>query len=200
MDALLIHNDLKNTHDIILIGASTGGPNAIEKVITGLNADLNISVLVVQHMPSGFTKTFAERLNKKCSLSVLEASDGMKIEKNKVYIAPGGYHMVVQRSGIIRINTEPPIWGVRPAVDKLFISASAIYGSRVISVVLTGMGKDGAEGTVVVKMNKGITISQNEESSIIYGMPKVAYETGCVDYVLSINNIAAKIRSLINAT
>lgn len=89
---------------------------------------------------------------------------------------------------------------MRPAVDKLFISASTIYGSRVISVVLTGMGKDGAEGTVVVKMNKGITISQDEESSVIYGMPKVSYETGCVDYVLSLNNIAAKIRSLVNAT
>jgi two-component system, chemotaxis family, protein-glutamate methylesterase/glutaminase len=198
--ALLIHNDIKNRRDIILIGASTGGPKAIERVITELTTDLNVSVLVVQHMPSGFTKTFAERLNKKCSLNVLEAEDGMKIEKNKIYIAPGGFHMVVQKSGILKLNTEDPIWGVRPAVDKLFISASTIYGSRVISVVLTGMGKDGAEGTVVVKMNKGITISQDEESSVIYGMPKVSYETGCVDYVLSLNNIAAKIRSLVNAT
>ncbi len=196
----MVHNDLKNRRDIILIGASTGGPNAIEKVISGLTKDLNISVLVVQHMPSGFTRAFAERLNKKCQLNVLEASNGIKIEKNKIYIAPGGYHMTVERGGIIRLNQEPPIWGVRPAVDKLFISASSIYGNRIISVVLTGMGKDGAEGTVVVKMNKGITISQDESSSIIYGMPKVTYETGCVDYVLSLNNITAKIKSLVNAT
>lgn len=200
MDALLIHNDLNKRRDIILIGASTGGPNAIERIITELTTDLNISVLVVQHMPIGFTKAFAERLNKKCSLNVLEAEDGMKIEKNKIYIAPGGFHMVVQRSGVIKLNTESPIWGVRPAVDKLFASASSIYGNRVVSVVLTGMGKDGAEGTVVVKMNNGTTISQDEESSVIYGMPKVSFETGCVDYVLSINDIAAKIRSLVNAT
>ena len=148
-------------------------------------------------MPSGFTKSFAERLNKKCSLEVLEASDGIRIEKNKVYIAPGGYHMIVRQHGIIGLTNENPIWGVRPAVDKLFISASTIYGSKIISVVLTGMGKDGAEGTIVVKMNKGITIAQDEDSSVIYGMPKCAYETGCVDYVLPLNNIALKIKDLI---
>lgn len=196
----MVHNNLKNKRDIILIGASTGGPNAIEKVILELTTDLDISVLVVQHMPSGFTKAFAERLNKKCALNVLEASDGIKIEKNKVYIAPGGFHMTVERAGVIRLNKEPPIWGVRPAVDKLFISASAIYTNRVISVVLTGMGKDGAEGTVAAKMNKAITISQDENSSVIYGMPKVTYETGCVDYVLPLKDIASKIKTLVNAT
>ena len=188
----------KSKIDIILIGASTGGPNAIERVICGLDKSLNCAVLVVQHMPSGFTKAFAERLNKKCDLEVLEASDNMKIEKNKVYIAPGGYHMVVKESGIIKLNQEDPIWGVRPAVDKLFISASYIYTNRILSVVLTGMGKDGAEGTVVVKLNKGITISQDEASSVIYGMPKVTYETGCVDYVLPLDEISKKIRSLVN--
>lgn len=183
--------------DIILIGASTGGPNAIESIITKFTRELNSTVLIVQHMPSGFTKSFAERLNKKCSLHVLEASDGIRIEKNKVYIAPGGYHMTVKEKGIIRLNMEEPIWGVRPAVDKLFISASSVYGNRIISVVLTGMGKDGAEGTIVVKMNKGITIAQDERSSVIYGMPKCASETGCVDYVLPLHDIASKIKDLI---
>jgi len=183
--------------DILLIGASTGGPNAIEKTITQLTKELNVAVLIVQHMPSGFTKSFAERLNKKCELEVLEASEGIKIEKNKVYIAPGGYHMIVRDPGIIGLTKEEPIWGVRPAVDKLFVSASMVYGNRIISVVLTGMGKDGAEGTIVVKMNKGITIAQDENSSVIYGMPKCAYETGCVDYVLPLNDVASKIRSLI---
>ncbi|MDZ5001065.1 chemotaxis protein CheB, partial [Clostridium perfringens] len=92
----MVHNVLKSRRDIILIGASTGGPNAIEKVISELTTDLDISVLVVQHMPSGFTKAFAERLNKKCALDVLEGSDGIKIEKNKVYIAPGGFLMTVE--------------------------------------------------------------------------------------------------------
>lgn len=187
----------KSNKDIVLIGASTGGPNAIEKIITKITRELNVSVLIVQHMPSGFTKTFAERLNKKCQLEVLEASDGERVEKNKVYIAPGGYHMVVRGSGTIGLLKEEPIWGVRPAVDKLFISASSVYGNRIVSVILTGMGKDGAEGTVVVKMNKGITIAQDENSSVIYGMPKCAYETGCVDYVLPLNDIASQIKTLI---
>lgn len=189
---------VKSNKDIILIGASTGGPNAIEKIITEITRDLNAAVLIVQHMPSGFTKTFAERLNKKCQLEVLEAKDGIRVEKNKVYIAPGGYHMVVRGSGIIGLTKEDPIWGVRPAVDKLFISASSVYGNRIVSVILTGMGKDGAEGTIVVKMNKGMTIAQDENSSVIYGMPKCAYETGCVDHVLPLNDIASKIKSLIN--
>lgn len=194
----MINNSIKNRRDIILIGASTGGPNAIEKVISGLSLDLNAAILVVQHMPATFTKAFAERLNKSCELEVMEAKDGLCIEKNKVYIAPGGYHMVVVEPGIIKLNNEPTIWGVRPAVDKLFVSASTVYTNRIISVVLTGMGKDGAEGTIVVKMNKGITISQNEKTSTIYGMPKVAYETGCVDYVLPIDDISAKLKSLVN--
>ena len=193
-----MRNDaVRGIKDIILIGASTGGPNAIESIITQLTRELNVAVLIVQHMPSGFTKSFAERLNKKCSLEVLEASDGIRIEKNKVYIAPGGYHMVVRQPGIIGLTKEDPIWGVRPAVDKLFISASTTYGNKIISAVLTGMGKDGAEGTIVVKMNKGITIAQDEDSSVIYGMPKCAYETGCVDYVLPLKNIALKIKDLI---
>ena len=190
-------NSLRNKKDIILIGASTGGPNAIEKIVSEFGKDLNAAVLIVQHMPSGFTKTFAERLNRRCQLEVLEASDGIKIEKNKVYIAPGGYHMIVRDKGIIEINKEEPIWGVRPAVDKLFMSAAPIYKNRIISVILTGMGRDGSEGTVVVKMNNGITIAQDENSSVIYGMPKSAYETGYVDYVLPLKDIASKIKSLI---
>lgn len=190
----------KNKVNIILIGASTGGPNSIEKVICGLDKSINSAILVVQHMPSGFTKAFAERLNKKCDLEVMEATDGITIEKNKVYIAPGGYHMVVEEPGKIKLNKDDPIWGVRPAVDKLFISASYVYTDRIVSVVLTGMGKDGAEGTVVVKSNKGITISQNEETCVIYGMPKVTYETGCVDYVLPLEEISNKLKSLVSST
>ena len=191
-------NRRKSKIDIILIGASTGGPNAIEKLLCGLDRSINCAILVVQHMPSGFTKAFAERLNKKCDLEVLEASNGIEIEKNKVYIAPGGHHMVVKEPGVIKLNQEEPIWGVRPAVDKLFVSASYVYTNRIISVVLTGMGKDGAEGTVVVKLNKGVTISQNEDTCVIYGMPKVTYETGCVDYVLPLDEIPIKIKDLID--
>ncbi|GAB6167729.1 hypothetical protein JCM1393_01890 [Clostridium carnis] len=189
---------MDKVYDVLLIGASTGGPRAIEKVIKDITKDLNLIVLVVQHMPSGFTKSFAERLNNKCELEVLEAYQGLKLKKNTVYIAPGGYHMEISKGGVINLNQEKPIWGVRPAVDKLFISASNIYLKRVISVVLTGMGKDGAEGTVVVKLNGGVTIAEDESTCTIYGMPKATYETGAVDFVVPLDKISEKIKSLLN--
>lgn len=187
-----------NRYDVIVIGASTGGPKAIEKLLKELPGDLGVPVLVVQHMPKGFTKSFAERLNRCCKIEVLEASDGIRIEKNKVYIAPGGYHMEVIKGGRIQLNEDASIWGVRPAVDKLFISISKVFKERIISVILTGMGKDGAKGIVTIKAAGGITISQDEKSSTIYGMPKVAYETGAVDYVLPLDEIALKIKNLLN--
>lgn len=187
-----------NRYDVIVIGASTGGPKAIEKLLKELPGDLGVAVLVVQHMPKGFTKSFAERLNRCCKIEVLEASDGIRIEKNKVYIAPGGYHMEVIKGGRIQLNEDASIWGVRPAVDKLFISISKVFKERIISVILTGMGKDGAKGIVTIKAAGGITISQDEKSSTIYGMPKVAYETGAVDYVLPLDEIALKIKNLLN--
>lgn len=190
-------NLIKTNQPILLIGASTGGPNAIETILRELTQDLNLIVLIVQHMPKGFTKTFAERLNKICDLNVSEATDGIKIEKNNVYIAPGGFHMVLNKGGIINLNTDSLVWGVRPAVDNLFISAAPIYKENIISVVLTGMGKDGAKGSVKVKENNGITIAQDEKTSVIYGMPKVAFETGCIDYVLPLSEIVKKIKGLL---
>lgn len=187
-----------NDYDVIVIGASTGGPKAIEKVLKEFPDDLGVAVLVVQHMPKGFTKSFADRLNKCCRIEVLEADDGMRIEKNKVYIAPGGYHMEVVKGEKIQLNDEPIMWGVRPAVDKLFISIAKVFKERIISVILTGMGKDGAKGIATIKSGGGTTISQDEKSSIIYGMPKAAYETGAIDYVLPLDEIALKIKSLLN--
>lgn len=190
-------NLIKKSQPILLIGASTGGPNAIETILKELTSDLNLIVLIVQHMPKGFTKTFAERLNKVCDLNVSEATDGIKISKNNVYIAPGGFHMVLNRGGIINLNTDSLVWGVRPAVDNLFISAASIYKENIISVILTGMGKDGAKGSIKVKENNGITISQDEKTSVIYGMPKAAFETGCIDYVLPLSEIANKVKGII---
>lgn len=183
--------------EAVVIGASTGGPKALYKVITVLPDNIGVPVLVVQHMPTGFTKAFAQRLNLNSKLKVVEASDGDLIEKNVVYIAPGGYHMEVGRDKKIHLNTEPTIWGVRPAVDKLFISASAIYGSRLLSVILTGMGRDGAKGTVVIKDNGGITIAEHESTCTIYGMPKAAFETGKVDEVIPLDNIAQEINKVV---
>ncbi|WMJ81291.1 chemotaxis response regulator protein-glutamate methylesterase [Clostridium sp. MB40-C1] len=181
----------------VVIGASTGGPKALYKVVTKLPQNIGVPVFIVQHMPVGFTKAFADRLNANSEIEVVEATDGENIKDNVVYVARGGIHMEVGGDKKIHFNTEPPIWGVRPAVDKLFISASKIYKENLLSVVLTGMGKDGAEGTIVVKENGGITISEDKSTCTIYGMPKAAYETGKVDKVFPIDDIAGAIIKII---
>lgn len=182
----------------VVIGASTGGPKALYSVITKLSNALEVPVLVVQHMPAGFTKAFAERLNGASKLKVIEAYEGVAVEKNVVYVAPGGYHMIIGADKKIHLNDGPPIWGVKPAVDKLFISASAVFSSHLLSVILTGMGRDGAAGTIEIKNSGGITISEDESTCTIYGMPKAAYETGKVDMVLPLHNIAAEIENLVS--
>ena len=188
-----VSNVQERSVEVVVIGASTGGPKALYQVITALPDDIGVPVLVVQHMPVGFTKAFAERLNLNSKLKVVEASDGEIIEKNIVYIAPGGYHMEIDSGKRIKLNTEPTIWGVRPAVDKLFISATKVYGAHMLSVVLTGMGRDGAKGTAFIKDNGGITMAEHESTCIIYGMPKAAFETGKVDEIVPLQNVAREI-------
>ncbi|MEY8763071.1 MULTISPECIES: protein-glutamate methylesterase/protein-glutamine glutaminase [Clostridium] len=183
--------------DAVVIGASTGGPKALYSVITKFPEDMGVPVFVVQHMPSGFTKAFAERLDSNSDIKVMEAQDSMNAVKNTVYIAPGGFHMEVWRDKKIHLNKEPAIWGVRPSVDKLFLSASRVYGGNIISAVLTGMGRDGANGTVEIKKGGGITISEAESTCTIYGMPKAAYATGKVDLVLPVDKIASEILKII---
>ncbi|WP_040211173.1 protein-glutamate methylesterase/protein-glutamine glutaminase [Clostridium polynesiense] len=188
---------ISNDYGAVVIGASTGGPKAIHSIITALPGDIGAPVFVVQHMPEGFTKAFAERLNSNSKLQVVEASHNEEIEKNKVYVAPGGYHMEVDENNRIILNRNPTIWGVRPAVDKLFISASKIYNKKLISIVLTGMGKDGAQGTEAVKAEGGYTISEDKSTCTIYGMPKAAYETGSVDEVLPLHYIPDRLLALL---
>lgn len=185
--------------DSVVIGASTGGPKALYSVITKLPEELGVPVFVVQHMPVGFTKAFANRLNANSKIKVVEAENNELIEKNVVYVAPAGFHMEVFSDKKIHLNTEPSIWGVRPAVDKLFISASKVYGSHLLSIVLTGMGRDGANGTALVKDAGGMTISEDKSTCTIYGMPKAAYETGKVDIVLPLGEVPSKIIKLLSA-
>jgi len=183
--------------DAVVIGASTGGPKALQEVLTKLPSDLGVPVFVVQHMPEGFTKVFSERLDKACKMKVIEASEGMKISKDTIYIAKGGKHMTVGSNNVINLNEEPPMWGVRPAVDQLFNSAIKVYGGNLISAILTGMGRDGADGTSNIKDSGGITISEDKSTCIIYGMPKAAFETGKVDLVAPLNEIASRIIKII---
>lgn len=198
-----IKNNLKrNTNskiDVVLIGASTGGPKALYTLVTALPENLGVPVLIVQHMPVGFTKAFADRLDQNSRIKVEEGKDLESIERDTVYIAPGGYHMEVGSDKKIHLNTEPSIWGVRPAVDKLFISATKVYGGNILSVVLTGMGRDGAQGTIDVKKSGGVTISEDKSTCTIYGMPKVAFETGMVDEVLPITEIASEIVRIVKS-
>jgi two-component system chemotaxis response regulator CheB len=179
--------------DAVVIGASTGGPKALQEVLTKFPANLGVPVFVVQHMPEGFTKVFSERLDKACNMKVVEASDGMKISNDTIYIAKGGQHLTVGSNSAIHLNDEPPIWGVRPAVDKLFNSAIKVYKGNLVSAILTGMGKDGADGTANIKDNGGITISEDKSTCTIYGMPKAAFETGKVDLVVPLDEIARNI-------
>ncbi|MEG0641751.1 MAG: chemotaxis response regulator protein-glutamate methylesterase [Clostridium sp.] len=181
----------------IVIGASTGGPKVLFDILTALPGSINIPIFVVQHMPKGFTKAFAERINKSSELKVVEASDGDRIEKNTIYVAPGGYHMILKSKERIGLELTPSIHGVRPAVDKLFESAANIYKTALVGCICTGMGKDGAIGIRNIKMLGGYTISQDEGTSVVYGMPKAAYETGCVDNILPYNKIPQELIRLI---
>lgn len=182
----------------IVIGSSTGGPRALYAVITKLPEDLGVPVFIVQHMPEGgFTKAFADRLNSNSRMKVQEASHLQPIEKNNVYVAPGGYHMEIKADNRIHLNREPSVWGVRPAADKLFSSAAEVFGPGLLSIVLTGMGRDGARGTEEVKKAGGTTISEDEATCVIYGMPKAAYETGMVDVVSPLDKISEEIIKLV---
>lgn len=193
----MVKKSLVDKIEAVVIGASTGGPKALYTVITALPKNIGVPVFVVQHMPVGFTKAFADRLNSNSDIKVVEAYDGQQVEKDTVYIAPGGFHMEVHNDKKIHLNTEPTIWGVRPAVDKLFFSASKVYGRHLVSAVLTGMGKDGAQGTVEIKKNGGITLAEDKSTCTIYGMPKAAYETGMVDAVLPIEEVAIQILKVV---
>jgi two-component system chemotaxis response regulator CheB len=183
--------------EAIVMGASTGGPKALYEVVTKLPEKIGVPVFIVQHMPVGFTKAFAERLDKFSKIKVVEATQGQKIENDVVYIAPGGYHMEINNNRTILLTQDPPIWGVRPAVDKLFISAANIYNGKLLGVILTGMGKDGSKGVIEIKKHGGYNISEDESTCTIYGMPKAAFETNMVDEVVPLYNVTERIVNVV---
>lgn len=182
---------------VVLIGSSTGGPGALQQVITALPENLNAGVLVVQHMPPGFTNSLAKRLDDISAINVKEAEIGDVIQHGHVYVAPGGYHMTVKDNGVIDLNQEPPQHSVRPAADVTFESAVKTYGSKLVGVILTGMGFDGARGMDLLKKAGGKTIAQDESTSIVYGMPKVVVEMGNADKVLPVQEIADAIVAMV---
>ncbi len=181
--------------DALVIGASTGGPRALLKVIQQLPPRLQIPVFIVQHMPKGFTASFAQRLDAETRVTVKEVTDQMVIE-NCVYLCPGDYHMTI-KNNLLQLNQQPKLHGTRPAVDYLFSSAASRYRQNLVAVLLTGMGRDGAAGMKDIKYDGGYTIAQDKESSVVFGMPRYAIEQKVVDEVLSLDKIAKKIRDIV---
>jgi two-component system chemotaxis response regulator CheB len=184
--------------DIIAIGASTGGTQAIFHILRNLDTDLP-GIVIVQHIPERFSKMFAERLNEATAFQVKEARSGDTINKGCAYIAPGNRHMKVNRRGdeySILCFDGGKVNGHRPSIDVLFASVAKAAGNRAIGVLLTGMGTDGAEGLLAIKQNGGKTIGQDQKSSVVYGMPKEAYLLGAVDYQISLENISKAINRL----
>lgn len=182
----------------VAIGTSTGGPRALQELIPFIPGDIPAAFLIVQHMPQGFTKSLAERLNDISELTVREAEEGDIIKSGYAYIAPGDFHMMIDRCAEnvmkIKLSRGPAVAGHRPSVDVLMDSLSNTGLKNVIGVIMTGMGKDGSEGIKKLKINnKGYIITQDEKSCVVYGMPKSALQTGMVDAVVPLNEIAKEI-------
>lgn len=181
----------------IAIGASTGGPRILTEIMGSLSDNKQAPpIFIVQHMPRGFTAAFAQRLDSLCSLKVVEAKNGEKIQKGYVYIAPGDFHMTIQRQQIA-LNQGERHLGVRPSVDYLFSSAAKVYKNELLSIILTGMGRDGTEGMKDTKKYGGVNLAQDKESSVIFGMPGSAIDGGVIDQVLSLREIIYQLNELL---
>lgn len=199
----------KGVVDVVAIGASTGGPLALQMVLPKFPGDINFAILVVQHMPRGFTGPLAKRLDAICDIHVKEAEEFQMVSPGTALIAPGGLHMKTQKvltsgassglagasvvQGKIRLDLEPPDVMHRPSVDVLFQSVAECYGSRSIGVILTGMGSDGAKGMTAIREKGGVTLAQDEATSAIFGMPRVAIMNNAVDKVLPVTSMAEEI-------
>jgi len=182
--------------DLVVIGVSTGGPNALAEVIPLLPGDLPVPVLIVQHMPAMFTKLLAERLASKSAVKVEEASAGIIAKPGQVWIAPGGHHMTVSRVGTefrLALNNDPPENSCRPAADVLFRAASQTCGGSTLAVVLTGMGEDGLSGCRLITQAGGLVIVQDKNSSVVWGMPGAVAKAGLADKQLPLPEIAGEI-------
>jgi len=188
-------SNFKTTDKLIAIGASTGGTEAIKDVLMGMPAAAP-GIVITQHIPEQFSAPFAMRMDRATAMTVCEASDGQQILPGHVYIAPGKYHLLVERSGaryICRLNDGPPVNRHKPSVDVLFRSVAQNVGCNAISVLLTGMGDDGAKGMLEMREAGAPTIAQDEKTSVVWGMPGEAVKLGCVDQIVPLNAVASNL-------
>jgi two-component system, chemotaxis family, protein-glutamate methylesterase/glutaminase len=188
--------------DILAIGTSTGGPNALAALFPALPRDLPVPIVVVQHMPPLFTRLLSERLNKMSGLTIDEGVKGQKLETSHAWIAPGDFHMVLERrEGTVRLglNQDPPENSCRPAVDVLFRSVAKTFGANVLAVVLTGMGSDGVRGCELIREHGGQVLVQDEASSVVWGMPGQVAAAGCADGIFPLDAMALEIERRVKA-
>lgn len=186
----------KQVTTLVVIGASTGGPPALQTIFSAIREPLSVAFAVAQHMPPGFTRAFAERMNKHSALTIVEAADGDMILPGKVFIAPGGKNLLFERNGqdvLVRVVSPAPEQRYVPSVDVLFTSAAESFAAKTVAVVLTGMGNDGHLGVMAIKKAGGTVIAEAEESSVVFGMPKEAIATGCVDKVVPLPLVCGEI-------
>jgi len=194
-DTPLLRSPLLSTEKLIIIGASTGGTEAIREVLQPLPPDCP-GVMIAQHMPAGFTRSFAERLNSLCRIEVSEAVQGERILPGHAYIAPGGYHLSLVRSGanyVAQVDLAPPVNRHRPSVDVLFDSAARHAGKNAIGVILTGMGRDGADGLLRMRQAGAHTLAQDEASCVVFGMPREAIALGAAHEVVPLQDMSQRI-------
>lgn len=187
----------KKDFPVIAIGASSGGPKSLKKLISALPENFPAALVVVQHMPAGFTTSLANRINQKAEIKVKEAEENDRIKPGMALLAPGDCHLIVNRDGHVKLNQDPKKWGVRPCVDYMMSSLAKVYKERTIGVILTGMGHDGAEGMKKIKDNNGYGIVEDKSTALVYGMPSATIKKKAYDDILPLNQIPSKLVQVI---
>lgn len=182
---------------VVIIASSTGGPKALRTIVPDLTLEQGCAYVVVQHLPEGFSSPLARDLDTLTDLNVRESEDNYELKPGDMLFARAGFHTVFDQRGRVKITTDPPLWGVRPSADVTMASAAPLFGDRLVGVVLTGMGRDGANGIRAIKDAGGIAIAEHESSCVVYGMPRAAVETGVVDFVAPLLQIPSVIHKAV---